>query len=78
MNRVYNSVKNPRWLEASQFVIYKCGLGFELRATKKQIQVVVRAGLEPRTAGYRVQHADHLAMLIFLVSIRYVSCPLAI
>ena len=55
----HNIVKNPNWLEANQFAIYKRGRGFELEATEKQIQVVIRAGLEPRTAGLRVRHADH-------------------
>ena len=43
--------------------IYKRGQGFELGATEKQIQVVVRAGLEPGTAGLRVRQADHSATL---------------
>ena len=47
----YNIVKIPNWPEAKQLVIYKCGGGFELEATEKQIQVMVRAGLEPGTAG---------------------------
>ena len=59
----HNAVKNPNWPEAYQLVIYKRGRGFELGTTEKQIQVVVRAGLEPRTAGLRVRHADHLARL---------------
>ena len=42
----HNIVKNPNWPEANQR-----GRGFELGATEKQIQVVVRAGLEHRTAG---------------------------
>ena len=33
----------------------------ELVATEKQIPVVVRAGLEPGTAGLRVRRADHSA-----------------
>ena len=32
-------------------------------ATEKPIQVVFRAGLEPGTAGLRVQHADHSTTL---------------
>jgi len=56
-------VKNPNWLEASQFAIYKSGRGFELRATVKQIQLVVRVGLEPGTTWLRVWHADHSAIL---------------
>ena len=46
-----------------QLAIYKCGRGFELGATVKQIQDVVRAGVEPGTAGLRVRHADHTATL---------------
>ena len=46
----HNIVKNLNWSEANQLAIYKRGRGFELRATVKQIQTVVRAGLEPGTA----------------------------
>ena len=59
----HNIVKNPNWSEANQLARYKRGRGFELGATEKQIQVVVRAGLKPRTAGLRVRHADHSATL---------------
>ena len=59
----HNIVKNPHWLEANQLDIYKRGRGFELGATEKQIQVVVRAGLEPGTVGLRVRHAEHSATL---------------
>ena len=63
----HNIVKNPNWPEANQLAIYKSGRGFELRATAEQIQLVVRAGLEPRFAWLRVERADHsefyLAML---------------
>ena len=59
----HNIVKNPNWPEANQLAIYKRGRGFELGATEKQTQVVVRAGLEPGTAGLRVQRADHSATL---------------
>ena len=41
-------VKNPNWLKGNQLAVYKRGRGFELGATEKQIQVVVRAGLQPR------------------------------
>ena len=51
-------VKNPNCPEAT-----KHGRGFELGSTKKQSQVVVRAGLEPGTAGLRVRHADPSATL---------------
>ena len=59
----HNFVKNLNWPEANQLAIYKRGQGFELEATEKQIQVVVRAGLEPETAGLGVRHADHSATL---------------
>ena len=42
-----NIVKNPNWPEAKQLAIYKRGRGFELEATMKQTQVVIRAGIEP-------------------------------
>ena len=61
---VNNIVKNPNWLEANQLAIYKRGTGFELGSEdEKQIQVVVRAALEPGTAGLWVRHADHSATL---------------
>ena len=59
----HNILKNPNWPEANQLAIYKRGRGFERGATEKQIQVVVRAGLEPWTAWLRVRHADHSATL---------------
>ena len=43
----HNIVKNSNWPEANQLAIYKLGRGFELGSTEKQIQVVVRTGLEP-------------------------------
>ena len=33
----HNIVKNPNWPEADQLAIYKCGQGFELGRTVKQI-----------------------------------------
>jgi len=59
----HNIVKNPNWPEANQLAIYKRGRGFELGTTEKQTQVVVRAGLEPGTAGLRVRRADYSATL---------------
>ena len=59
----HNIVKNPNWPEANQLAIYKRGRGFEHGATEKQTQIVVRAGLEPGTAGLRVRRADHSATL---------------
>ena len=56
----HNIVKNPNWPEADQLAIYKCGRGFELGRSVKQIQL---AGLEPGTAGLRVRRADHSATL---------------
>ena len=35
------------WSEVNHLAIYKCDRVFELGATEKQIQEVVRAGLEP-------------------------------
>ena len=32
----HNIVKNLNWLETNQLAFYKCGRGFELRATKLQ------------------------------------------
>ena len=43
--------------------IYKRGREFETRDDQAQIQQVARAGLEPGTAGLRVQRADHSATL---------------
>ena len=50
----HNIVKNLSWPEANQLGIFKRGRGFELGVTEKQIQVVVRAGLEPGTPELRV------------------------
>ena len=47
-----NIVQNPNWPEANQLAIYKHHQRFELGATGKQIQVVVRLG--PRTTGLQV------------------------
>ena len=30
-------MKNPKWLEANQLAIYKCGQGFHLRTTMNKI-----------------------------------------
>jgi len=46
----HNIVKNLNWPKANQLAVYKRGWEFELGATGRQIQVVVRAGLEPGTA----------------------------
>ena len=59
----HSIVKNSYSLEANQLAIYKCGQGSELVATVKQIQVMVKAGLEPGTVGLQVRHADHSATL---------------
>ena len=74
----HNIVKNPNWPEADQLAIYKCGRGFELGRSVKQIQLVARAGLEPGTAGLRVRRADHspLVLLYLFDSLRSFSFPL--
>ena len=59
----HNIVKSSNWPEANQLAIYKCGRGFQLGAADKQVQVVVKVGLEPGTARLLVRHADHLATL---------------
>ena len=55
-------VKNPNWQEADQLAIYKHGLGVELGATEKQLQLADRAGLEPGTTGFQVRHPNHLTL----------------
>ena len=59
--QIEHIAKNPNWPEANQLAI--CTRGFELGATAKQIHVVVRAELEPGTAGFRVRRADHSTTL---------------
>ena len=58
-----NMIKNPNWQEADQLAIYKRGRIVELGATKKQLQLAVRAGLEPGTTGFRVRRPNHSTML---------------
>ena len=41
----------------------KRGRGFELGATKKQIQVAGGPSLEPATSRFQVQHRNHGATL---------------
>ena len=48
-----NIFENPNTLVANQLAVYKSGQGFELGANVKQIQVVVKAGLEAGTTGLR-------------------------
>ena len=43
----HNIVKNLKWPEANQLFIYKRGRGSKFGTTKRQIQLVVRAGLKP-------------------------------
>jgi len=47
----HNNVKNPNWPGANKLAIYKSGQRSELRATEKQIQVMIRVGFEPGAAG---------------------------
>ena len=56
-------VNNPNWQEADQLAIYKRVRGVVLRATEKQLQLAVRAGLEPGTTGFQVQRLNHSTTL---------------
>ena len=56
-------VKNPNWQEAGVLSINRCGRGVELGSTVKQLQVVVKAGLEPGTSGFQVRRLNHWATL---------------
>ena len=53
-------VKNPNWQEADQLAIYKRSRGVEFGATEKQLQLVVRAGLELGASGLQVRHPNPL------------------
>ena len=53
-----NMVKNPKWQEADQLTIYKRVQGVELGASEKQLQLAVRAGLEPGASGFQVRHPN--------------------
>ena len=52
-------VKNPNWQEADQLAIYKRGRG----ATEKQLQLTVRAGLDPGTPNFKSGALIHSATL---------------
>ena len=43
--------RNTNWQEVNKLVIYKRGRGVELSSTVKQLQALVRTGLEPGTSG---------------------------
>ena len=58
-----NMVKNPNWQEADQLAIYKRSRGVELGATEKQLQLVVRTGLELGTTGFQVRRPNHSTTL---------------
>ena len=53
-------VKNPNWQEADSLAIYKRDQGVELGATKKQLLLAVRVGLEPRTSRFQVRRPNPL------------------
>ena len=53
-------VENPNWQEADQLAIYKRGRGVELGATKKQLLLAVRVGLEPRASRLQVLRSNPL------------------
>ena len=56
-------VKNPNWQEADQLAIYKRGRGVELGATEKQLQLAVKAGLEPGTFLFQLRRPNSSATL---------------
>ena len=56
-------VKNPSWQDTDQLAICKHGERVELGATEKQLQLEVRAGLEPRKSRLQVQHPNHSTTL---------------
>ena len=56
-------VKNPSWQEADLLAIYKRVRGVEIGATEKQLQLAVRAGLEPGTTGFQVRRPNHSTTL---------------
>ena len=56
-------VKNPSRQEADQLAIYKRGRGVEPGAAEKQLQLVVRTGLEPGTSGFQVRRPNHSTTL---------------
>ena len=63
-------VKNPNWQEADQLAIYKRVKGVELRATEKQLQLAVGAGLEPgtsRTSRTSLHSARNEGFTLFVV-----------
>ena len=49
MLRILTGRRQTSWL------FYKRGRGVELGSTVKQLQLVVRAGLEPGTSGFQLQ-----------------------
>ena len=55
--------KNPNWQEANQLAMHKHGQGVELGATKKQLQLVAKAGFEPGAAEFKSSALNHLTML---------------
>ena len=54
----HNIFKNPNWQEADQLAIYNAWKRC-VRDYRKQIQLVVRAGLEPGASGLQVQRPNH-------------------
>ena len=67
-NRSYRAqisfiIRIPTGRRQTSWLFTKRDRGFELGATEKQIQVVVRGEHEPGTTGLRVQHTDHSTTL---------------
>ena len=64
--KITNLIGFPNWPEANHLIIYKRAKDLNSWASEKQIQVVVRVGLEPGTAGLPFLHTDHSVALPLL------------
>ena len=60
----------PTGRRQTSWLFYKRGRGVELGSTVKQLQLVVRAGLEPGTSGFQVQRPNHSTTLLPLIELR--------
>ena len=57
----------PTGRRQTSWLFYKRGRGIELWSTVKQLQLVVRAGLEPGTSDFQVQRPNHSTTLLALI-----------
>ena len=57
----------PTGRRQTSWLFYKRGRGVELWSTVKQLQLVVRAGLEPGTSDFQVQRPNHSTTLLPLI-----------